>query len=275
MDKYEHMEEFFDHKRIYDNVSENTIINYRNDLKKFLDFTDGRLNVYKGTFENFIKFLLNDEKEARSTINRRISAVKSFYNYLYDNEIIEHNNAKRMGYLKEEPSEPKIILPQKEIFKLLDNINHVRDRAIMETLYTTGIREGELSSLNIDNIDFENELVAVIKGKGRKSRIVPISGEALKWIKAYIGVRKDGPLFLNNRATRLSTRGIYNISIKHFNMAPHTVRHHFATHMIAKTGNMKGVSEMLGHANEKITEQTYTHLNYNYLKDIYKGNMDR
>jgi site-specific recombinase XerD len=168
LDKYEHIEEFFNHKRVYDNVSENTIINYRGDLRKFLDFTNGRINVYRGTFENFIKFLLDEEKESRKTINRRISAVKSFYNYLCDSEIIESNNAKRMKYLKEEPSKPKNILPQKDIFVMLDKINHVRDRALMETLYSTGVREGELSALNIDNIDFENELVAVIKGKGRK-----------------------------------------------------------------------------------------------------------
>lgn len=274
-EKYNHVEEFFSHKKIYDNISELTILNYRNDLKMFLDFTDGRLNVNKATFDNFIKYLLEERNEARSTINRRVSAIKSFYNYLYDEEIIDSNSAKRMKYLKVAPSEPKNILQQKEIFIMLDKITKVRDRALMETLYSTGVREKELSELNIENIDFDNELIAVIRGKGKKSRIIPINSEALKWIKAYIGVRKDGPLFLNKDSNRLSTRGIYNISIKHFGMAPHDVRHSFATHLIAKTGNMKAVSELLGHANEKVTEKTYTHLNHNYLKDIYKGHMDR
>jgi integrase/recombinase XerC len=274
-DKYPHLEDFLNHKKTYDDVAKNTVVNYTIDLKKYLDFTEANLEVNKGVFNKFISHLFEEKKEARSTINRRISTIKSFYNYLFDEEIVEVNYAKKLKYLKSDPIQPKKIIPQKEIFKILDGINHLRDKTILETIYTTGIRESELVDLNIENIDFENCLIAIIKGKGRKTRVIPINDSSLKLITAYIGVRKDGPVFLNNRRGRLTTRSIITICHKYFDFPPHDLRHSFATHLIAKTGNMKAVSEMLGHSNVQITEKTYTHLSSEYLKDIYKGQMDR
>jgi site-specific recombinase XerD len=274
-EKYPHLDDFINHKITYDDIAKNTIINYPIDLKKFLDFTEGNLIANKNVFDSFINHLFKEKKEARSTINRRISAIKSFYNYLYDEEIVEVNYGKKIKYLKTDPIEPKKIMKQKEIFKILDGINHLRNKAILETIYTTGIRESELTDLDIENIDFENQLIAVIKAKGRKTRVIPINESSLKLIKAYIGVRKSGPVFLNNRRGRLTPRSIITICHKYFDFPPHDLRHSFATHMIAKTGNIKAVSELLGHSSIQITEKTYTHLSSEYLKDIYKGQMDR
>lgn len=264
-----YVDDFLKYKKIYDDAAPNTLKNYVIDLRIFFEFTEGKFNVNNKTINNFVEYLLNEKKEKRSTINRRLSALKSYYNYLYNEEIIERNPGSKIKYLRKEPPKLKNILPQDEIFKILDKIDDVRDRALLETLYSTGIRESELSALNIQDIDFENKLITIIKAKNRKYRIIPISDEALKWIKAYLGARKDGPLFLNNKYKRLGTRGIYNICKKYFNIPPHDLRHSFGTHMIMKTNNPKAVAEMMGHSNTKVTE-IYQHYNTDYLSEIYK-----
>jgi site-specific recombinase XerD len=97
----------------------------------------------------------------------------------------------------------------------------------------------------------------------------------MKWIKAYIGVRKSGPLFLNNRATRLNERSIYTICKKYFDLPPHDIRHAFATHLLANTNNPEAVKDILGHSDVKFTMKTYTHLAHSHIKQIYKGGMKR
>jgi len=271
--KQPYVDEFFDYMKMIKDSSDKTIINYKNDLKVFFDFTEGEFNVNKSKIDAFTAYLINERKESRSTVNRRLSALKSYYNFLINDEII--NRAPKIKFLKLNQSPIIEVMSQKEIFKILDNIDDLRDRALLETLYATGAREFEISNLNIENIYFEEKLIHIVNGKRKKARIVPISKEAIKWIKAYIGSRKSGPVFLNNKKTRLQTRGIYNICMKYFNIAPHQLRHAFATHMIQKTGNVKGVSEMLGHSNIRTTER-YTHLSKGeFLSDIYEGGMDR
>ncbi len=181
-----------------------------------------------------------------------------------------------------DPEKTKKIIQKKELIKIIDSITDVKHRAVVETLYSTGIREGELSALNIDSVDFENGLVVIersssksSKTKSGKTRIVPIGDEALKWIKAYLGKRKDGPLFLNNKYKRLGEKGIYNIVKSYFDFSPHELRHAFATHLIAETGNIKATSEMLGHANVAMTERIYTHLSVQHLKDVHNKGMGR
>lgn len=275
MEKLPYVEEFIKYKKMYYDVSDYTVINYKIDLKLFFDFTENKYSVNVKTIQNFVEYLMFDRKEARATINRRLSALKSFYKYLYNEEIVDRKIGDKIQYVKSDPKKIKRIMPQSDIFKILDRIKDVRDRALLETLYSTGMREGELSALNIDDIDFENKLVVIIKGKGKKSRIVPISDQALKWIKASLKSRSSGPLFLNNKYTRLGTKGIYNITKEYFKLSPHDLRHCFATHMLANTNNLQAVSEMLGHSNINITAQTYTHLSSDYLKQIYKGGMLR
>lgn len=270
-----YVEEFLDNQRIYFNASKYTIVNYRNDLKIFFGFTKGRYTIRKNTIINYTDYLLNERKEAKSTINRRLSSLKSYFNYIYNEEIINYNPGDNIKFLKLNKPRPKQLPSQDYIFKVLDSINHLRDRALLETLYGTGVREGELSALNIQDVDFENKLLYVFKAKGDEPRVVPISNKALEYIKAYIKSRKEGPLFLNNRYTRLGERSIYNIVTKYFDMPPHDLRHCFATHLLAKTGNLKGVSELLGHSSIEVTERIYTHFNMDNLKEIYnKGGMN-
>lgn len=273
--KMPYLNDWLSHLKVYHNISEYTEKNYPIHLRKFFEFTNGRYNVNKITIEKFTKYLLEEKKEARSTINARLSALRSYFHFLYNEEIIDRKIANNIELIKEEPKEMKKLMSQKQVFKILDSITDVRDRALLETIYTTGIREGECSNLNIENIYFEDGLLSVIKGKGKKSRTIPISKTALKWLRAYIGARKSGPLFLNNRNGRLGERSIYNIVTKYFNFSPHELRHCFATHLIVKTGNIKGVSNMLGHSSIRMTEEIYTHINTEDLKNIYGDNMDR
>lgn len=280
MEFQELIEEFLKHKKTYDDISQYTFINYKNDLTIFFEFTEGKYEttpqVAMRFFNKFVEYLLNEKKDSRTTINRRLSALKSFYKWLYNQEYLDYDLRDKIKLVKKDPDKIKNVLPQDKIFKILDKINDVRDRALLETLYSTGIREGELSALNIENVDFENKLVVIINGKGKKSRVVPISNTALKYIKASIGARKDGPLFLNNKGKRLGERGIYNVVKGYFDVSPHQLRHAFSTHMIVKTGNIKAVSEMLGHSNIQVTEKAYTHLNTDHLSEIHKlGGMDR
>jgi site-specific recombinase XerD len=277
-----YVSEFLKYKKIYDDSSKNTIDNYLIDLKLFFEFTDGRYShATARTFQNFVENRL-DKGDSRNTIRRRLSALKSYYRYLYNQELIEHKISDRIKYISKDPERDKKIIEKKTIIKILDSINDVKHRAVVETLYSTGVREGELSALDIKDVDFINGMIVVSRSsansnrtKSGKTRVIPIGKEALKWIKAYIGKRKDGPLFLNNKYKRLGEKGIYNIVKQYFNVSPHELRHAFATHLIAETGNIKAVSEMLGHANTNITEMIYTHLNAGHLKEVHERGMGR
>lgn len=261
-------------------ASEYTLKNYPIHLRDFFEFSEGRYSVNAPTINNnYVNYLLEIRNFSRKTINAKLSTLRSYYHYLYDSEYIDRNIAERITLLDLEEREQKKLPSQDKIFKILDKVDDIRDRALLETIYTTGIREGECSALNIEHIDFNNQLLTVLKGKGKKggkTRVIPISKTAIKWIKAYMGARKSGPLFLNNRGERLGGRSIYNIVTKYFNFPPHDLRHCFATHMIVNTGNMKAISEMLGHSSIQMTEQLYTHISPNDLKNVYKnGGMDR
>jgi site-specific recombinase XerD len=279
MTEVPYLDEYLKYMKNIKLSSKYTLSNYPIHLRDFFNFSEGRYNVNAPTINNkYVTYLLEERKFARTTINAKLSALRSYYNFLYDEEVIDKNIAEKINLIDEEEKKQKDLPTQKEIFKVLDTVEDVRDRALLETLYSTGIREGELSNLNIEHIDFNNNFITILKGKGKKggkTRIIPISKTALKWIKAYLGARKSGPLFLNNRALRLGERSIYNIVMNHFNFSPHNLRHAFATHMIIKTGNMKAISEMLGHSSVQMTEQIYTHINPTNLKEIYGENMDR
>jgi integrase/recombinase XerC len=275
-----HVQDFLNYIEVYKDASDYTVANYKIDLDWFFNFTEGEIPLDIKTLTAFTNYLLKEKGDKRSTIRRRLSALKSYYNYLYNEEIINIDVAKKIKFIKADPVDKLEVPSQKDIFKVLDGINYLRDRALLELIYSTGMREGESCNLKIEHINFTNKFIFIENGriakgnKGRKARVTPISDRALKYIKAYIGVRKDGYVFLNARTNKLTTRTVYNICRKHFDLPPHDLRHSFATHMIAETGNTKAVAEMLGHSNEKMTER-YTHLAIDHLTKVYdKGGME-
>jgi site-specific recombinase XerD len=219
---------------------------------------------------------------ARS-INRRLSALRSFFRFLT-----------RDGYLKNNPilmlQSPKLdkhlpqFMTEEEVIKLIESalpkdekdLMSLRDRAILETFYSTGMRISELVGLNVLDLDFIGG-IAKVMGKGRKERVVPVGDIASRAIRKYLDKRKgnEEAIFLNKSGRRITTRGVRGIVLKYIKKAgikqgvsPHTLRHSFATHLLNRGADLRTVQELLGHANLSTT-QIYTHLTTEKLKNVY------
>jgi integrase/recombinase XerC len=181
---------------------------------------------------------------------------------------------------KQEKHLPRF-LTEEQVKALIDaalpkDTRGMRDRAILETFYSTGIRISELVGLDVDNIDFISGIVKVL-GKGRKERIVPIGETALSAIRAYLASKEKetAAIFLNKNGRRITDRGVRNIVDKYLRLAsitqgvsPHTLRHSFATHLLNRGADLRSVQELLGHAN-LATTQIYTHITTERLKSVY------
>ena len=226
-------------------------------------------------------------KNKKTTIARKLSAIRSFFKYLVKNGVISENPAELVLTPKQDKTIP-VYLSVDEIFRLLDSIQTdtllgLRNRAIFETLYSSGIRVSELAAMNFSDIDFSVSVVRV-SGKGRKERIVPVGQKALAAIKAYrtrlqeqVGSRSinEGPLFLNRFQKRLSPRSIARILKKLVEtiglltpVSPHALRHTFATHMLDAGADLRTVQELLGHKSLSTT-QKYTHVSIDRLMETY------
>ena len=227
------------------------------------------------------------KKNKKSTIARKLSALRSFYRYLLKQGVIDQNPTDLILTPKQEHPIPRY-LPVDDIFQLLDSIQTddlfgLRNRAIFETFYSCGLRVSETAGLNVSDVDANAGLVRVY-GKGAKERIVPIGTKALKAVRDY---RKqleretgelypsDGPLFLNKYKGRLSTRSISRILDQIVRdccllvpVSPHVLRHTFATHMLDAGADLRAVQELLGHKSLSTT-QKYTHVSIDRLMETY------
>jgi integrase/recombinase XerC len=233
---------------------------------------------------------LNERQYSKATIARKLATLRSFYKFLVKRNHISSNPVVSIRTPKQEKKLPRF-LEYEEIKKLLSTppVNTwlgARDRAILETLYSTGIRVSELVALNMDDIDFLGEVVHV-RGKGKKERIAPIGSSALQVIQHYMEYRNKRAqsngnfdskvLFVNKHGRRLSTRSVRRKMDKYLKMAgldpaisPHTLRHSFATHMLNNGADLRSVQELLGHQSLSTT-QVYTHLTTRKLKEVYDG----
>jgi len=231
---------------------------------------------------------LNEKQYSKTTIARKLATLRSFYKFLVKRGRVSSNPVMAVRTPKQEKKLPKF-LEYDQVRKLLetppmDNWLGARDRAIMETLYSTGMRVSELVALNMDDIDFLGEVVH-IRGKGKKERITPISSSTLQVIQHYIEFRNrraqsnsnfdSKVLFVNKHGRRLSTRSVRRKMDKYLKMAgldpaisPHTLRHSFATHMLNNGADLRSVQELLGHQSLSTT-QIYTHLTTKKLKEAY------
>ncbi len=233
---------------------------------------------------------LNERQYSKSTVARKIATLRSFYKFMVKRNRISSNPVISIRTPKQEKKLPKF-LEFAEVKRLLDAppMNSwlgARDRAIMETLYSTGIRVSELVALNMNDVDFLGEVVHV-RGKGKKERIAPISSSALQIIQHYMEFRNRRSqnndnfdakvLFVNKHGQRLSTRSVRRKMDKYLKMAgldpaisPHTLRHSFATHMLNNGADLRSVQELLGHQSLSTT-QIYTHLTTGKLKEVYEN----
>ncbi|MDC0909209.1 site-specific tyrosine recombinase XerD [Flavobacteriales bacterium] len=278
---------FKSYLKIERSLSDNSIVAYTRDIKKFADYAINlelsESKIERNDISNFLVLLKKSNISARSQA-RIISGIKAFYKYLILEDYIKYNPTDLV-------ESPKIgfrlpdILSLIEIDKLISAIdlsqqNGERNRSILETLYSCGLRVSELINLQLSNINF-NENYIKVTGKGNKQRLSPISGKALKYLSIYINevrihldIKKGNSdfVFLNNRGTKLSRVMIFLIIKKlaekiglNKKISPHTFRHSFATHLIEGGADLRAVQEMLGHSSITTTE-IYTHLDNDYLR---------
>jgi len=276
-----YIDKFTSYLEIEKNASVHTILNYKLDLTEFGNFLKDT-SIDKVDYLSLRKYLAHlKEKNLKSrTLARKVSCLRTFFKFL-----------SREGYIKTNPATllltPKLdkrlpqFLTEDEINKLLDSppkddISGLRDRAIMETFYSTGMRISELVGLNLDDVDFISGVVKV-RGKGKKERLLPIGEKALTALRHYLDKRKEKTkeIFLNKGGTRITDRGVRDILEKYIkltslkeNISPHTLRHTFATHLLNHGADLRSVQELLGHVNLSTT-QIYTHLSTERLKNIY------
>jgi tyrosine recombinase XerC len=279
MNRY--IDKFIDYLEIEKNYSPHTILNYRIDLDEFIKFSED-IPVQKVTYIHFRKYLaqLRNKHHKPRTLARKLSSLRSFFKFLHREGFITDNPALLLVTPKLDKILPKFLTEDEmiqlvEAPKLLKSADR-RDRAIMETLYSTGMRVSELVGLDVTDVDFIGNIVKV-KGKGRKERLVPIGETAIEALKDYLDQRKfsSRAVFLNKNKTRLTARSVGNIINKHIlatslrmSVSPHVLRHSFATHLLNRGADLRSVQELLGHVNLSTT-QIYTHVTTERLKSIY------
>ena len=267
------------------NYSEHTLRCYRSDLEELAAFLEGK-DPKKITHLHLRRFLahLKQKNHAKRTIVRKLGAIRSFFRFLFRDKHITTNPADSVFTPKLDKKLPEFLDADK-IIKLItspsgDDLSGLRDRAILEVLYSTGMRVSELVGLNQEDVDFIAG-AAKVRGKGKKERITLLGKKAQRALDNYINERKTAgsgeskALFLNKRGTRLTDRSVRRIIDKYIRqcsieqkISPHSIRHSFATHMLNNGADLRSVQELLGHKNLSTT-QIYTHLGTRRIKEMY------
>lgn len=277
-------------------LSENSVISYQNDLDRYLDFLSEELKVRDlggvthSHIEQYLE-LLTDMGLAVSTIARNISSIRSFHEFALVEKLAEANPAELIDLPKKAQKLPEV-LDAHEVERIIDAADRttsagIRDAAILETLYASGMRVSELTDLEMNQLFFEIGFIRVI-GKGNKERLVPIGEVAQQAIEHYIETARQefmndknpekskNKLFLNQRGGPLSRMSIWNIVNKYAdkaeikkNVYPHIFRHSFATHLLEGGADLRAVQEMLGHTSI-ITTEIYTHVDRSLLHQVHK-----
>jgi len=284
LDRYVH--KFINYLQIEKNASDHTVTNYKIDLREFSEsIKDKPLEQITHMDVRLFLARLKEKNFSRKSVARKMACLRSFFKFLYRDGHIKSNPAVSLSTPKIEKKLP-LFLNADDVVKLLESPDPkddmgLRDRAILETLYSTGIRVSELVGLDKEDIDFISGVLKVY-GKGRKERLVPIGDKALRAIKAYFekikvsDINEKKPVFLNKGKRRVSDRAVRRIVDKYIhraslneNISPHSLRHSFATHMLDRGADLRSVQELLGHANLSTT-QIYTHVTTDRLKSIYE-----
>jgi len=291
------VKKYLAHLQFERNMSINTTESYYLDLKYYIEYivfdknikSIGKINssIVKSYIKTITKFEYKNNY-SNSSINRKISSLKSFHKYLFINNKSMLNTTNLFKSVKQKRKIP-LTLNFEEINLILNKINikksnSLRDKCIISTLYSSGLRVSELLSLNLTNINLDDDVIRVI-GKGKKERIVPLGKKSKNDLLNYIEnerpklARKKnskGYLFLSNRGNALSRKTTWNIVSKHSkmcfpnkNISPHTYRHSFASHLLEGGADLRVVQELLGHSSISTT-QIYTHVDQTYLKEIHK-----
>ena len=294
-----YIDEFIDYIVLEKNLSSNTVDNYRRDIVQFCNYFYKSINnsdfkisehINSEIFTKYIKHLKLKEYKT-STMNRKISSLKNYVNFLEEEKMIEFNPLKYMKLPKNPRKIPKTI-NDSDIDILLNNNDklNIREKTIIELMYATGLRVSELINLKFNDINFKSMTIRVY-GKGSKERLIPIHQNALLLLKQYwkleitkhnMQIKKSNKtilreyIFVNNFSKKLTRQGLWYIlkqiaiklGIDSKNITPHTLRHTFATHLLYNGVPLRHLQEMLGHTSIATT-QIYTHLSDKYVKEEY------
>ena len=285
-------------------LSRNTLEAYRSDLLQFGRFLDARgvhaTEASHGELAAFLAGLAGNERSSASpaderitrppaaaaTLGRKVACLRSFYRHLRREGVIDHDPTAELHGPRKTQRLPRV-LTREEVARLLREPKGseplaLRDRALLELMYACGLRVSEVTGLELGDVDVEEAMLCA-RGKGSKERLVPVGRQAVAALEAYrsrgrpvlAGVKGDAKLFLNRRGGGLTRQGLYKIVQGHARgaglearMSPHTLRHSFATHLLAGGCDLRSLQEMLGHA-DLATTQVYTHLSAERLKDAY------
>lgn len=292
-------ERFLTYLTVEKDCSPLTVANYSRDLQAFADFWAQRQKgcllweqVGPLDIRAYLAYL-NDKQYARRTVARRISALRSFYKYLVRENILEASPMSKIHSPKLDKKLPTF-LDEAEISELLElpgqDALGIRDQAVLELLYATGCRVSELVGLTVGRIDLGNRYV-ILLGKGNKERVVPLGHTCCGALSRYYAVRtmlmqkyqvtEHDYIFVNSRGGVLTDRSVRRILDKYIsqlairkNVSPHTIRHSFATHLLAHGADLRAVQELLGHAN-LATTQIYTHVTTERIASVYRQNHPR
>jgi len=286
--------EFLGYLELERGLSRNTLEAYRSDLQQFGEFIARRgvdpLAITPVELAAFVSELA-DGRDGRSpvaaaTLQRKIACLRSFYRHLRREQLIDYDPTSELRGPRARARLPQV-LSRDEVARLLaqptgSSPAALRDRALLETMYACGLRASEAIGLELSELDLKAGILRA-RGKGSKERLVPIGSKAIKSLDTYleksrprlVGLHEEPRVFVNLRGTGLSRQGLYKIVQRHaasaglaHRMSPHTLRHSFATHLLAGGCDLRSLQEMLGHA-DIATTQLYTHLSADRLRDVY------
>jgi len=293
--------QFLEHLRYERNVSPHTLRNYQSDLEQFYDHlsqVDPRSGKRTEPLLDQIDHLtirewlasLHAAQKSKSSVARKLAALRTFFQFVVREGLLELNPAKLVATPRLEKKLPKHLSIEDAVRFIetpdLETSFGVRDRAMLELMYATGIRVSELTKLDVHDVDFGNRLIRV-SGKRRKERIVPFGEPAHDALRTYlsvrseflsnapISVRDENALFLNYQGTRITTRSVGRMVEKYirlcagrYDLSPHALRHSFATHLLDGGADLRDIQELLGHARLSST-QIYTHVSMEKLIEVY------
>lgn len=281
--------EFLDYLKYEKNASQHTLASYQRDLFQFYaylrEFHPRVKKIDHVLIRGFLAYL-HERQIKKSSLARKLAALRSFFQFCIQKKWRRDNPAKVVATPKQEKPVPSF-LSEEEMAQFLEmppqnNVLGLRDRAILELLYASGVRVSELVGLDLQDLNSTERLIRV-RGKGKKERIVPFGETAAQSVQAYTAQRllinkgriDAAALFLNYRGARISTRSVERIVSKYISQAavrrkisPHSLRHSFASHLLSRGADLRVIQELLGHASLSTT-QKYTHLDLKQLLDVY------
>lgn len=299
-DMQNQIDEFMRYMQIDQGRSANTLASYRLDLNHLLDYMeDQQINSYADVSQDHIEYLIREKSQAgyaASTINRLISTLRQFFKFLLREKLIETNPMTLIEGAKTGQRLPKV-LSMNQVTAIIEapdihTPHGLRDRAILEVMYATGLRVSELTHLLLSELHIDLGFIQTV-GKGNRERLVPLGDEAIYWVRQYLdqvrpgyvralkGKQSPGEVFLTQRGKAFTRQGIWKNLNKYvqqtgipFRVSPHMLRHSFATHLLENGADLRMVQELLGHVDISTT-QIYTHISKHRLQEVYRKNFPR